>query len=60
MNTMPAIIQTRVHMPSHSWAANSGEYPFFERGVKTRLVPDDGSKKWRETYEKARKKPFFA
>jgi len=41
-------------------AANSGEYPFFEKGVKTRLVPDDGTPKWRELYEKARKKPFFA
>jgi L-alanine-DL-glutamate epimerase-like enolase superfamily enzyme len=40
-------------------AANAGVYPFFEKGVKTRLVPDDGTAKWRELYQKARTKPFF-
>jgi L-alanine-DL-glutamate epimerase-like enolase superfamily enzyme len=36
-------------------AGQKGEIPYFERGVTTRLVPDDGSAKWRELYAKARK-----
>lgn len=29
--------------------AQAGNLPFFERGVETRVVPDDGSAWWRET-----------
>ncbi len=31
-----------------------GKIPFFERGVRTRLVPEDGTPAWRERYEQAR------
>jgi L-alanine-DL-glutamate epimerase-like enolase superfamily enzyme len=40
-------------------AAQDGVTPYFEHGVDTRLVPDDGSTKWRDRYERARKAPFF-
>jgi L-alanine-DL-glutamate epimerase-like enolase superfamily enzyme len=40
-------------------ASRAGKTPFFEKGVKTRLVPDDGTSRWRELYEKARKGPLF-
>ncbi|MBM79967.1 MAG: dgoA protein [Planctomycetaceae bacterium] len=36
-----------------------GKMPYFERGVTTTLVPDDGSSKWQEIYEKARKAPLM-
>lgn len=39
--------------------AREGKIPFFERGVKTRLVPDDGSPAWRELYERARRGPVL-
>lgn len=39
--------------------ARAGKMPYFERGVKTRLVPDDGSPRWKELYERARKAPVF-
>ena len=39
--------------------ARKAEMPFFERGVNTRLVPNDGSKEWKEIYRKASKKPFL-
>ena len=38
--------------------ARQGKVPFFERGVKTRLVPNDGSSKWRDLYERASKAPY--
>jgi len=37
--------------------AMDGEMPYFESGVETRLLPDDGSDWWRETYERARESP---
>jgi galactonate dehydratase len=40
-------------------AAREGITPYFERGVDTRLVPNDGSTAWRERYERARKAPFI-
>ena len=40
-------------------ASRAGKTPFFEKGVKTRLVPDDGTSRWRELYEKARKGPLL-
>lgn len=35
-------------------AAQKGRYPYFVDGAETRLVPDDGSTRWRELYTKAR------
>ena len=35
------------------------EFPFFERGVTTRLVPHDGTDAWRRLYEQARRKPVM-
>lgn len=37
--------------------AQQGKMPYFTRGVTTRLVPDDGSEKWRMLWERARKAP---
>lgn len=39
--------------------AQRGKMPYFERGVTTRLVPDDGTEHWREVYRRARKEPFL-
>ena len=39
--------------------AQQGRMPYFERGVTTRLVPDDGSPKWRKLYDQARKGPVL-
>lgn len=36
-----------------------GVIPFYERGVTSRLVPDDGSSTWREIYGKARREPYL-
>lgn len=46
----------RVNFMIH--AAMAGQISFFERGVRARLIPDDGSARWRERYQKARKKPL--
>lgn len=35
-------------------ARNPGNVPFYERGVKTRLLPDDGTAEWRDLYERSR------
>ncbi|MDG2384295.1 MAG: mandelate racemase/muconate lactonizing enzyme family protein [Pirellulaceae bacterium] len=40
-------------------AGNRSLIPFFERGVSTRLVANDGSTEWKQRYERARKQPFF-
>jgi L-alanine-DL-glutamate epimerase-like enolase superfamily enzyme len=40
-------------------ASREGKTPYFERGVTTRLVPDDGSAAWRDLYEKARRGLHF-
>lgn len=37
-------------------AANQSKYPYYEPGADTRLVPDDGTPRWRELYAKARAK----
>lgn len=37
--------------------AQSGELPYFEHGVETRVVPDDGSEWWRETRDRAESEP---
>lgn len=39
-------------------ASREGKTPYFEKGVKTRLLPDDGSSRWRELYQKAREGPL--
>lgn len=39
--------------------AMEGRMPFFERGVTTRRVPDDGSDRWRAIYKNARQGPYF-
>ena len=33
--------------------------PYYKRGAMTRLVANDGSERWRELYERARKKPVI-
>lgn len=35
-------------------AANAGKYPYYAAGADTRLVPDDGSDRWRKLYQTAR------
>ncbi len=39
--------------------ANRENMPFFERGVMTQQVPNDGSARWRELYEGAKDKPVM-
>jgi hypothetical protein len=39
--------------------ARAGKMPFFRRGVTAELVSDDGSTKWRELYDKARRAPVI-
>ena len=36
-----------------------GRMPYFERGVDTKLLPDDGSTRWKELYASARKGPVL-
>lgn len=36
-------------------AANEDRYPYYAPGADTRLVPNDGSARWRELYDRARK-----
>jgi hypothetical protein len=31
--------------------------PYFERGVETRLVPDDGSEAWQNLHDRAAEEP---
>lgn len=40
-------------------AGQNGTIPYFERGVDTRLVPNDGSTQWKDLYAAARKGPHF-
>lgn len=40
-------------------AAREGQMPYFERGVDTRLVPDDGSPQWQDLYQRARQGPYL-
>ncbi len=39
--------------------ARAGKMPYFEPGVTTHLLPNDGSAEWRELYAKARTEPYF-
>ncbi len=36
-----------------------GELPYYEPGVDTRLLEDDGSEEWKRLYKEARKTPYF-
>jgi len=40
-------------------AGMRGEIPYYERGVTSALLPDDGSPRWRELYQRARQAPFL-
>ncbi len=40
-------------------AGQEGKIPYFERGVNTRLLPDDGTARWKELYALARTNPHF-
>jgi galactonate dehydratase len=40
-------------------ASREAKTPYFEKGVKTRLVPDDKTARWRDLYQKARKGPVL-
>ncbi len=39
--------------------ARAGEMPFFEKGVDTVRLPDDGSQRWKDLYQRARNGPVF-
>jgi L-alanine-DL-glutamate epimerase-like enolase superfamily enzyme len=39
--------------------SRQGKVPYFERGVDSRLLPNDGSEQWRELYERARRGPYL-
>ena len=39
--------------------AIAGEMPYFTKGVTTRLLPDDGSQRWRQLVEKSQQQPHF-
>jgi galactonate dehydratase len=38
-------------------AGQNGLYPYFKRGVRTELVPDDGSAQWKKLWESAQSAP---
>lgn len=40
-------------------AANQDRYPYYAAGADTRLIPDDGSARWRARYTKARNEGPF-
>ena len=40
-------------------AGNRSLIPFFERGVTTRQIANDGSSEWKRRYQRARKQPYF-
>lgn len=39
--------------------AMAGNMPFYKKGADTKLLPDDGSPRWRRLYEAARKGPIY-
>ena len=39
--------------------ARQGQVPFFERGVDTRMIPNDGSDEWLKLFRQARKGPYL-
>jgi L-alanine-DL-glutamate epimerase-like enolase superfamily enzyme len=40
-------------------ASQQGKTPYFEHGVFTKLVPDDGTDQWKQRYAKAQNGPFL-
>ena len=34
-----------------------GKIPYYERGVNTRLLPNDGSRRWKKLYQASRQGP---
>ena len=40
-------------------AGIEGKIPFFERGVTTKLYPDDGTDRWRELFDRASNEPVL-
>ena len=40
-------------------AMKPGVVPFYERGVTVRLLPDDGSDRWRDLYQRSRDRPLL-
>jgi hypothetical protein len=34
-----------------------GKIPYYERGVQTRLLPNDGSARWKKLYQASRQGP---
>jgi galactonate dehydratase len=40
-------------------AMKPGNVPFYERGVRTKLLVDDGSARWRDLYERSRNGPLL-
>ena len=50
----PALFATGRQMQD---AAIAGDLPYFERGARTRLVPDDGSEAWERLHERAVEEP---
>ena len=40
-------------------ARRPGVVPYYERGVQTRLYPNDGTAQWKERYEKSRQGPLL-
>jgi galactonate dehydratase len=39
--------------------ARKGTVPYFEKGVTTRLLPNDGSEKWKQMYEQGQQGPVL-
>jgi galactonate dehydratase len=53
----------RAYMASNEQTGHvtDGEFPFYEPGVSTRTVPDDGSDTWQTVYERAlAENPYYA
>jgi hypothetical protein len=40
-------------------ARRPGVVPYYERGVQTRLYPNDGTAQWKERYEQSRQGPLL-
>lgn len=39
--------------------AIAAQIPYFTKGVTTRMIPDDGTSRWRELVQKSQKQPYF-
>jgi len=68
----PRLLETRWSDGKKMYVANGGVnfmlklfmkdngYPYFEPGVTTALLQDDGSKDWKDLYKRAKQKPVFS